>query len=181
MWGNYFINEPVLDRFDVRNTTLEGVQVSFINEKVSGTVELFDANTIIKGSKQLSVNLFLTPIKNLKVAGFYTQVPDSNTIYGVNAYYLFNLKKVGDFKVSAEYDNAEIAEMYSIYSEYMFSDSPFSLLVRYDNYRVDNSLNNTYWLGGLNYTPNDNLKLGLNWSSVNAKHSVITLNTGISF
>lgn len=207
IWDNYAIDNVISNKFNIINRTGTGVIGKLVNKNVTGVVEINNGTN--NRNKSYAFNIILSPIDNFKIGGIYNykncdSLANINT-FGVNALYQLNTKKMGTFKLYGEYLNSTPVDTlvvkaenkpiklqaFSLFGEYYFNESPFSIVVKYDKlFSGENSIPTAqYILGGINYSPNFVYKFGLNWRntyyynqvSENKSHNEIYFTAGFTF
>lgn len=177
LWNNYAIDNVISEKFGFFDRTKIGFNALLINKNITGAVEI--SNGSDNKNKSYSFNVFVTPLDNFKIGAFYNyrnldSITNGNS-FGGNIYYKLITKKSGNFKIYGEYisykninDDLNLSkkEAQTLFGEYEFNNSPFSLLARFDNYYNQTS-HQQYITGGVNYSPNGLYKFGLNWRNFN--------------
>lgn len=178
IWNNYAIDNVISDKFGFVDRTKIGVSGKLVNKNVIGAVEI--SNGVNNRNKSYAFNLVLIPIENLKLAGIYNYRNLEDTlnasVFGGSAVYEFKTKKIGSFKFYGEYLQfknidktvSDKQQAFTLFGEYGFNESPFSIVARYDRYFYgdNNAPAYQYAVLGLNYTPNSMYKFGLNLRNV---------------
>lgn len=178
IWNNYAIDNVLSNKFNFTERTDVGVKGKLTSKNVIGGVEI--SNGINNRNKSYAFNVVLIPIENLQFAGIYNYRNLEDTlnasVYGGSALYKFNTKKSGNFKFYGEYlqfknidkVDANKTQAFTVFGEYGFNESPFSIIARYDRlFAGENDAPQAqYTLAGINYSPNKMYKFGLNLRNV---------------
>lgn len=193
IWNNYAIDNVLSEKFQLVDRTQTGLRATLINKNITGSFEI--SNGINNKNKAFKFSAVVTPVENLKIGAFYnnykadTLVGGFNAnVFGGNAFYKLTTKKSGSFNLYGEYIQKDSikTEAMTFYGEYFFNDSPFSLLARFDRLYVANVPQEQYITGGVNYSPNEQYKFGLNWRNFNnlkisQKHNEVYFTAGFNF
>lgn len=203
IWNNYAIDNVLSDKFNLINRTGVGLMGKLINKNVTGVVQIDNGKN--NKNKSYAFNVILSPFDNFKIGGIYnyknTDTLSNINVFGVNATYQINTKKMGSLKLYGEYLNCAPADTavsfnnkqqaFSFFGEYYFNESPFSIIAKYD--KIFNGENTEpyaqYIIGGINYTPTPLYKFGLNWRNLyyynstteNKSHNEIYFTAGFTF
>lgn len=176
LWGNYSVDNVLSHKFGFVDRTKTGVTAVLVNKNVLGALEISN-DKVNNKNKALGFSIVLLPVDNLKIGGFFNTYKELNIVnnsYGGSIFYKLNTKNIGsinlygevDFKKSVE-DFPVKAEAFSLWGEYFFKESPFSVLVKFDNYLAYGITQEQSLLGGINYSPTKSYKFGLNWHNYN--------------
>jgi hypothetical protein len=201
LFNNYAIDNVISEKFGFVDRTKVGLIAQLVNKNIIGTFEV--SNGINNKNKNINLSAVVLPTENLQIAGFYNNMKSTdsltnNNIYGGSIFYKFATKKSGTFKLYGEYnqltnstDSLAKRQAFSLFTEYFFNESPFSILAKYDRGFVgpNNAPVVQYLIVGINYTPNNLYKFGLNWrnayqfnaSANNTSYNEVYFTAGFSF
>ncbi len=199
LWNNYAIDNVISDKFKLTERTEVGLKATLVNKNIVGSFEV--GNGVNNKNKAFKLSTVVIPFDNFKIGAFFNNDKFNNdtmdfsyNTYGGNVFYKLTTKKSGTINFYGEYiqlaPNIEYGkkiEGFTLHSEYFFNESPFSLLVRFDNYNDLNSKSHEQYLtGGVNYSPNTKYKFGLNWRNfknltVAQSHNEVYFTAGFNF